>query len=177
MRNVAIRWFLVLLLLICLAGLKPALAQDGLQKVNHIIIVMQENHSFDNYFGALPYAPGSPYHALRNANSGCSVNDHACVDGLSCTVDAAGALHCFNSNNDDNGSQVFAFHDSRRCVSPDLNHSWFPTQQEANYANPNNTLGQSLNNGFVLVSDQTEQIDNGVESPTRRSNDGLFQSG
>jgi len=45
------------------AGLKPALAQNGLQKVNHIIIVMQENHSFDNYFGALAYAPGSPYHS------------------------------------------------------------------------------------------------------------------
>jgi hypothetical protein len=78
----------------------------------------------------------------------------------------SGALHCFNSNNDDNGSQVFAFHDASRCVAPDLNHSWFPTHQEANYANPNNTLGQSLNNGFVLVNDQTEQIDNGVESPT-----------
>ena len=37
-----------------------ALAQTGLQKVNHIIIVMQENHSFDNYFGALAYAPGTP---------------------------------------------------------------------------------------------------------------------
>jgi phospholipase C len=145
----------------------------GLQNVNHIIIVMPENHSFDNYFGALSYAPGSPYRAPRNANSGCSVNDHACVDGLSCMVDAAGALHCFNSNNDDNGSQVFAFHDVSRCVAPDLNHSWFPTQ-EANYANPNNTLGQSLNNGFVLVNDQTEQIDNGVESPTDDQTMGFF---
>ena len=37
-------------------------AAQGLSKVNHIIIVMMENHSFDNYFGALAYAPGSPYH-------------------------------------------------------------------------------------------------------------------
>lgn len=28
-------------------------ADGNLQKVNHIIIVMQENHSFDNYFGVL----------------------------------------------------------------------------------------------------------------------------
>ena len=34
-----------------------------INKVKHVIIVMQENHSFDNYFGALAFAPGSPYHA------------------------------------------------------------------------------------------------------------------
>jgi hypothetical protein len=35
--------------------LGPSLEQaDGnLNRVNHIIVVMQENHSFDNYFGAL----------------------------------------------------------------------------------------------------------------------------
>jgi phospholipase C len=163
-KKAAIQW-LWALLLICVAGPKPALAQNGLQKVNHIIIVMQENHSFDNYFGALAYAPGSPYHKPWNAR-GCQPNDHACVDGLSCLLDASGALHCFNSNVDDNGSQVFAFHDSRRCVAPDLNHSWFPTHQESNYSNPDNTLGQSLSDGFVRVNDLTEQIDNGVESPT-----------
>jgi phospholipase C len=32
-------------------GAKSALAEGDLQKVNHIIIVMQENHSFDNYLG------------------------------------------------------------------------------------------------------------------------------
>jgi phospholipase C len=37
----------------------PALADGNLYKVNHIIILMQENHSFDNYFGALAYAPGA----------------------------------------------------------------------------------------------------------------------
>jgi hypothetical protein len=32
----------------------PALADGDLRKLQHIVIVMQENHSFDNYFGALP---------------------------------------------------------------------------------------------------------------------------
>src|SRR5882724_2186636 len=127
---------------------------------------MQENHSFDNYFGALAYAPRSPYHSPSKSHGGCAVDDHACVDGLSCLVDASGALHCFNSNLDDDGSQVFAFHDSRRCVAPDLDHSWFSTHREDNYTNPMNTLGQSLSDGFVRVNDQTEQPDNGVESPT-----------
>jgi len=155
----------VLLLVTCVAGLKPALAQTGLQKVNHIIIVMQENHSFDNYFGALAYAPGTPYHT-PNGNSGCRPDDNACVDGLSCLADTSGGLHCFNTNLDDDGSQVFAFHNPSRCVVPDLNHSWYPTHQEDNYENPDNTFGQSLNDGFVRVNDLTEQIDNGVESLT-----------
>lgn len=34
----------------------------------------------------------------------------ACLrDGLSCKVDAAGNLTCFNSNAEDNGTVVFAF--------------------------------------------------------------------
>lgn len=173
MRKPAIRCFLAVVLLICVAGLKPALAQNNLQKVHHIIVVMQENHSFDNYFGALPYSPGSPYHA-PSGNGGCGEDDHTCVDGLSCILDASGTLHCFNSNTDDDGSQVFAFHEPSRCVPPDLNHSWFPTHQEDNYSNPDNTLGQSLNDGFVMVNDQTEQIDNGVETPTDDQTIGFY---
>jgi len=161
--KVAIRSLCAIVFLICMPFPKPSEAQTGLQKVNHIIVVMQENHSFDNYFGALSYAPGSPYH--RPSGTGpCDPDDHACVDGLTCMLDATGTLHCFNSNLDDNGSQVFAFHELSRCVASDLNHSWFPTHQEANYLNPQNTLGQSLNNGFVRVNDSTEQIDNGVET-------------
>jgi phospholipase C len=174
-QKAAIRSLWLFVLFICVAACAPnaSLAQSGLKKVNHIIIVMQENHSFDNYFGALPYAPGTPYHSPAG-NSGCSPNDHHCVDGLSCQIDATGALHCFDSNLDDNGSQVFAFHETSRCVAPDLNHSWFQTHQEANYLNPRNTLGQSLMDGFVRVNDATEQLDNGVETPTEDQTIGFF---
>jgi phospholipase C len=55
---------------------------------------MQENHSFDNYLGALAYAPGSPY---RNGNGSCSSTDHKCVDGLTCTVAGNGSLNCSNT--------------------------------------------------------------------------------
>jgi hypothetical protein len=50
-------------------GAKSALAEGDLQKVNHIIIVMQENHSFDNYFGALAYADrlSTPSHFPRHS--------------------------------------------------------------------------------------------------------------
>src|ERR1700730_16746364 len=96
LQKTAIRSVCALLLFICTACPKEALAQNGLQNVNHIIIVMQENHSFDNYFGALAYAPASPYHTPGKSHGGCQSDDHACIDGLSCMLDASGALHCFN---------------------------------------------------------------------------------
>src|ERR1700720_4506301 len=69
----------------------------GFSNVKHIIIAMQENHSFDNYFGVLGLASGGPYHA---GAGNCSAGDHACVNGLSCTRNAAGAYTCKNSNPD-----------------------------------------------------------------------------
>ena len=159
----------------------PARADGDLGKVKHIIVVVQENHSFDNYFGALVYAPGSPYHLPRKAGDGdgdrdsddqgdgCDNEDHRCVDGLSCVPDRAGNLMCLNSNRDpnDTGKRVVrAFHDSRRCVAPDLDHSWVGAHEEANFRAPNRSLEDAKNNGFVQVNDATEQIDNGTTSAT-----------
>jgi phospholipase C len=161
---------LVLSLVLATIGLKPALADGNIQRVNHVIVLMQENHSFDNYFGALAYAPGSPYH---NGNGACDKRDHACVDGLSCTVDGSGKVTCSNSNLDQDGSTVVAFHDANRCVAPDLDHSWFYTHLELNFLNPNRTL-MGLNDGFVRVNDLTEQIDNGTESATEDETMGFY---
>lgn len=36
---------------------------DGIHKIQHVVIVMQENHSFDNYFGTYPGADGIPMKA------------------------------------------------------------------------------------------------------------------
>jgi phospholipase C len=161
------------LILLALAAPSPARADGDLGKVNHVIIVMQENHSFDNYFGALPFAPGSPYHLpgreRAGADEGCRADDHRCVDGLSCGSDRAGKLVCFDANfdaDDQGGRMVPAFHDARRCVAPDLDHSWLGTHQETNFRHPNDTLRDPRNNGFVRVNDLTEQIDDGVESLT-----------
>jgi phospholipase C len=139
-----------------------AFADGNLQKVNHIIVVMQENHSFDNYFGALAYAPGSPYHS---GNGACASTDHSCVDGLICTVNG-GIYSCTNSNLDDDGSTVQAFHATSRCVVPDLDHSWVGTHFEMNFENPNSTLTNPLSDGFVRQNDITEQQDGGNETPT-----------
>jgi phospholipase C len=148
----------------------PALAPNatGLAKVRNIVIVMQENHSFDNYLGALPYAPGSPYHP-----GPCDPNDHTCVDGLTCTADASGNLTCSNSNPEADGSPaVTAFHDTLLCVSPDLDHSWVGTHHEVNFADPNNAL-KGIMDGFVSQNDLSEQTDNG-ESPTEDDTIGFY---
>ena len=134
-------------------GTPPAPAGTGLNRVNHIIVVMMENHSFDNYLGALAYAPASPYHT---AAMGCAANDHSCVDGLLCSRDAAGGLVCSDSNLKDTGVAVTAFHYPSRCVVPDLDHSWPGSHMEANFSAPNSALTNPLNDGFIRVNAITE---------------------
>src|SRR5579859_494329 len=34
----------------------------GIHKIKHVVIIMQENRSFDNYFGTFPGAAGIPLH-------------------------------------------------------------------------------------------------------------------
>src|SRR6266404_1751967 len=145
-----------------------ARAEGDVHKVNHVIIIMQENHSFDNYLGALPYAPGSPYHG-----GACKNSDHSCVDGLTCSFDLSGNLNCTNSNVDDDSSTVFSFHDANYCPGPDLQHNWQGSHAEANFNNPAAALASSPNDGFVLVNDATEQTDSG-ESPTDDDTMGFY---
>lgn len=166
-RYVALAVFVAVVPLLATA----ANATGNIHNVNHIIIVMQENHSFDNYFGALSYAPGSPYH-----NGPCLPSDHSCVDGLSgCTTDASGNLvSCTNSNSDNDGSTVFAFHDQNYCPAPDLDHGWQSTHLEVNFSNPNGTLFSALLDGFVLVNDTTEQVDTSGESATEDDTMGFY---
>ena len=45
------------------SGTAPAVySTDGISKIKHVIVVMQENRSFDNYFGTFPGADGIPMH-------------------------------------------------------------------------------------------------------------------
>jgi phospholipase C len=39
---------------------RPAPAASGIHKIKHVVIIMQENHAFDNYFGTYPGADGFP---------------------------------------------------------------------------------------------------------------------
>ena len=142
----------------------PAWADGNLQNVHHIIIVMQENRSFDNYFGALPYVPNSPYHAAMGAarRHGCAAGDSTCVDGLYCKF-RKGVLVCRDSNRSNLAGRVRAFHDPRYCTGPDLEHGWIGSHQEGNFRKPNNMLKRSPNDGFVRV--------NAIENPPAQVTD------
>jgi phospholipase C len=121
---------------------------DGLRHVNHIIVVMQENHSFDNYFGALPYMNGGHYHPPSTAGGPCHPDDHECVDGLTCSTNAHDALKCTNSNPGANGVTVTVFHEKQYCT---LNppHEWVEAHREANFENPNSPI--VLADGFARM--------------------------
>src|SRR5438128_8153741 len=95
--------------LACGIAASPALAAPtthaaarfvGIHKIRHIVVIMQENRSFDSYFGTYPGADGlpkdvcvpdpkdggclRPYHNTRNANGGGPHGDDnsvADVDG------------------------------------------------------------------------------------------------
>src|SRR5262245_36674980 len=139
-----------------LIGAPQARADGNLNNVNHIIIVMQENHSYDNYFGVLGYVPNSPYHNAK-ARRGCSATDNACVDGLTCkTPKKTGVLTCRNRNPSNFPGSVRSFHEPRLCIGPDLDHSWAGSHREGNFKRPNDMLHSSPNNGFVRVNAETE---------------------
>src|SRR5947199_6133645 len=38
----------------------PTLAATGIHKIRHVVVIMQENRSFDSYFGTFPGADGIP---------------------------------------------------------------------------------------------------------------------
>jgi phospholipase C len=49
--------------LVLLAGwVSDARAADGIHKIRHVVVIMQENRSFDSYFGTFPGADGIPMH-------------------------------------------------------------------------------------------------------------------
>ena len=39
---------------------QPAGDSDGIHKIKHVVVIMQENRSFDHYFGTYPGAEGLP---------------------------------------------------------------------------------------------------------------------
>src|SRR5256885_8468394 len=59
-------------------GTPAGAALTGIHKIKHVVMIMQENRSFDHYFGTFPGANGIPMVngvpsvCLPNANGGCS---------------------------------------------------------------------------------------------------------
>jgi phospholipase C len=102
------RLFLVLLAGVSLLGLLLGSAElpghrhearagvrNGIHKIRHVVIVMQENRSFDSYFGTYPGADGIPGVAGNPGTVPCLPDPgHACVEPYHDTSDRnAGGPH------------------------------------------------------------------------------------
>jgi phospholipase C len=60
--DTAVRAVVLLLMAAETAAAQDAAALEGIHKIRHVVIIMQENRSFDSYFGTFPGADGIPMH-------------------------------------------------------------------------------------------------------------------
>lgn len=89
----------------------PSVNETGIHKVKHIVIIMQENRSFDSYFGTFPGADGIP---MQNGVPTVCVPDPAsgtCVKPYHDSADQnAGGPHSqSNATADINGGKMDGF--------------------------------------------------------------------
>jgi phospholipase C len=106
--------------------------------VNHIIFMMQENRTFDHYFGML-----NPY---RVAN-GYNVGD----DGVTYTVDGIDDKLSTISNLDDEGQSYSPFKLTSTCIDDDSS-SWLPSYGDVNRYDF--SVARSINmDGFVHTAE------------------------
>src|SRR5205823_8656899 len=61
---------------------RPPRAAEGIHKIKHLVVVMQENRSFDEYFGTFPGAEGFPAGVCvpNPATGGCDEPFHDSTD-------------------------------------------------------------------------------------------------
>jgi phospholipase C len=96
-------------------------AAASLQSIDHVIFMMQENHSFDNYFGML-----NPYRTANGWNVGS--------DGKTYTVDGIDDKLTKISNADDEGTSYSLFKFTSSCVD-DETSDWLASFGDVNTYN------------------------------------------
>jgi phospholipase C len=90
----------------------------SLQSINHVVFLLQENHTFDNYFGML-----NPY---RKAN-GMNIGD----DGVDYEVDGIDDKLATISNQNDAGTSFQLFKFKSTCVE-DQSSDWLASYKDVN---------------------------------------------
>jgi phospholipase C len=93
-------------------------AGGSAQSIDHVIFMLQENHTFDNYFGML-----NPY---RQAN-GWNVGD----DGITYNVDGIDDKLTTVSNTDDQGTSYSLFKFKTTCID-DASSAWLASYGDVN---------------------------------------------
>ena len=84
---------------------------DSIKAINHVVFMMQENHSFDNYFGML-----NPYRKSNGWNMGDDGTDYV-VDGIDDKLTST-------SNVNDEGTPFPLFKLASTCVDDESSDWW-----------------------------------------------------
>ena len=109
----------------------PAL---GIQSIDHVIFMLQENHTFDNYFGML-----NPYREAKHWNIGDDGNTYN-VDGIDDKLSSI-------TNEDDEGTAFKLFKFTSTCVD-DMSSDWLASYGDVNRYDFTTTRGINMD-GFV----------------------------
>ncbi len=115
-------------------GVVMGTSSEELKRVNHVIILMQENRSFDHYFGKL---------GAYRVKQGLSAQ----IDGL--PLDDKDNINISNIGGD--GSIIPVFHMSSVCQE-DLSSSWNETRADINFAQQDFPVATPLMDGFARVA-------------------------
>jgi phospholipase C len=112
----------------------------SIQAIDHVIFLLQENHSFDNYFGML-----NPYRVANHLNVG--------DDGVTYTVDGIDDKLTLTTtiNQDDNGTSYLPFKFTSTCVD-DESSDWLSSYGDVERYNFLDTR-PILMNGFVHTAE------------------------
>jgi phospholipase C len=110
------------------------------QSVNHVIFMMQENHTFDNYFGML-----NPYRATNNWNVGDDGNTYN-VDGIDPELNTVANINNV-SNENDQGVSFPLFKLASTCID-DATSGWLESYGDMNRYDFNESRPIKLD-GFV----------------------------
>ncbi len=110
----------LMVLLLALSGCRGLVGRvaDNSSSVNHVIFMLQENRSFDSYFGML-----NPYRQANNWNIG--------DDGITYNVDGIDDKLTRFTNSDDEGQSFGLFKLKSTCVD-DMSSAWLESYGDVN---------------------------------------------
>jgi len=93
------------------AGCGGNSAASGIHKIKHVVVIMQENRSFDNYFGSYPGADGDAGPATRQPDCVPDPGNHTCLRPYPdhADVNGGGPHAAPQAKNDINGGKMDGF--------------------------------------------------------------------
>ncbi len=146
-----VRLVSIVVCLLMVTNALPTLSAGGGNSIQHIVIIMQENHTFDNYFGTFPGVNGvqndppgvHPFHITGHITDICHSSDCARKAWDNGKMDGFLAA--------EGSQQTFGYYDQR-----DIPYYWSLAQQYTLFDNYfTSVMGPSLPNHLYLVAGQS----------------------